>query len=105
MEYEVYVEPSCDDPTSRKKFPPLRQWPEVMALTVALCDAKQPSPDLKVVGLDFVNILAEFSPGMLAPHQTGLLQVDVPSVRPLVCRLDHLRRPRGLRCCCCCCCC
>lgn len=46
-----------------------------MALTVQLCDAGQPSPELKVVGLDLVGILAEFCPDMLSPHQAGLLQV------------------------------
>ena len=52
-----------------------------MTLTVALCDAKQQSPEMKVVGLDLVNILAEFCPGMLSPHQAGLLQVRVLNSR------------------------
>ncbi|CBJ30196.1 conserved unknown protein [Ectocarpus siliculosus] len=51
------------------------EWPELMALTVALCDAAQQSPEMKVVGLDLVNILAEFCPGMMSPHQDGLLQM------------------------------
>eukprot|EP00752_Nemacystus_decipiens_P012203 g10819.t1 len=51
------------------------EWPELMALTVALCDAKQRSPEMKVVGLDLVNILAEFCPAMMSPHQAGLLQM------------------------------
>ncbi|CAM9771934.1 unnamed protein product, partial [Ectocarpus sp. 12 AP-2014] len=51
------------------------EWPELMALTVALCDAAQQSPEMKIVGLDLVNILAEFCPGMMAPHQDGLLQM------------------------------
>ncbi|CAM9944188.1 unnamed protein product, partial [Hapterophycus canaliculatus] len=46
-----------------------------MALTVQLCDATQPSPEMKVVGLDLVGILAEFCPDMLAPHQAGLLEM------------------------------
>ncbi|CAN0411049.1 unnamed protein product [Pylaiella littoralis] len=51
------------------------EWPELMALTVALCDAAQPSPEMKVVGLDLVNILSEFCPDMVSPHQAGLLQM------------------------------
>eukprot|EP00903_Cladosiphon_okamuranus_P012365 g11590.t1 len=53
----------------------MAEWPELMTLTVALCDATQQSPEMKVVGLDLVNILAEFCPGMMAPHRAGLLQM------------------------------
>ena len=58
-----------------------RQWPELMALTVALCSATQPSRELKVVGLDLVNIIAEFCSETLSPHQTGLLQVSRRTTR------------------------
>lgn len=53
------------------------QWPELMALTVALCSPAQASPELRVVGLDLVNILSEFCHEMLAPHESGLLQARV----------------------------
>lgn len=53
------------------------QWPELMSLTVALCSSTQPIAALKVVGLDLVNILAEFCRQMLSPHDVGLLQVRI----------------------------
>lgn len=52
------------------------QWPELMALTIALCSPTQQSPELKVVGLDLVNILAEFCPESLSVHEAGLIQVS-----------------------------
>lgn len=42
---------------------------------MALCSPTQPSPAMKVVGLDLVNILSEFCIEILAPHESGLLQV------------------------------
>ncbi|CAN0049174.1 unnamed protein product [Ectocarpus fasciculatus] len=54
--------------------PETAEWPELVTVTVALCDATEKSPEMKVVGLDLVNILAEFCPDMMAPHRAGLLQ-------------------------------
>lgn len=45
-------------------------------MAAALCDVSQPSPEMKVVGLGLVNILTACYPGMMFPHQDGLLQVS-----------------------------
>ncbi|CAM9438788.1 unnamed protein product [Ectocarpus sp. 12 AP-2014] len=50
------------------------EWPELVRVTVALCDATEQSPEMKVVGLDLVNTLAELCPDMMAPHRADLLQ-------------------------------